>query len=203
MSYSVHALGLEIGLEDLVRRARIDVVGAGEHPALNLLLLHEVVDGRDRLLVRRGAGVEHVALALLALVLHGVEQDRVQLLEDRQHGFAGNARPAAENRRDLVLGDELAGLFREKRPVRSRIDDDRLELLAEETALLVLLVDEHQHDVLQSGLRDRHGARERVQDADLDGLLRRGGPEPPQHGGAGDDGAEHGASCEHRVEFPL
>jgi len=33
------------------------------------ILRHQVVDRRDRLLVRGGAGVEHVALALLALVL--------------------------------------------------------------------------------------------------------------------------------------
>ena len=40
--------------------------------------------------------------------------------------------------------------------------------LPEQAALLVLLLDQHQHDVLQRGLADRHGAGERVQDADLD-----------------------------------
>ena len=172
MSSGFDALRLEVGLEDLVGGARIDVVGAGQHPALHLLFLHQVVDGGDRLLVRRGAGVEHVALALLALVLHGIEQDVVQLLEHRQHGLARHRGPAAEHGGDLVLGDQLARLFGEQRPVRGGIDHDGLELLAEHAALLVLLVDQHQHDVLQRGLADRHGAGERMQNADLDGFAR-------------------------------
>ena len=174
MSSSCDALRLQIGLEDLVGGARIDVVGACQHPALHLaaVLAHQVVDGRDRLLVRRGAGVEHVALALLALVLDRIEQDRVQLLEHRQHGLARHRGPAAEHGGDLVLGDQLARLFGEQRPVRGRVDDDRLELLAEQAALLVLLVDQHQHHVLQRGLADRHGAGQRMENADLDGVLR-------------------------------
>jgi hypothetical protein len=57
-----NTLGLQVGLEDLVGGARIDVVGAGQHPALDAFLVHQVVHRRDRLLVRRGAGVEDVAL---------------------------------------------------------------------------------------------------------------------------------------------
>ena len=77
--------------------------------------------------------------------------------------------------RDLVLGDQLTRLFGKQRPVRRGIDDDRLELLAEQAALLVLLVDQHQHHVLQRGFADRHGAGERMQDADLDGVVGRFG----------------------------
>ena len=119
------ALGLEVGLEDLVRRARIDVVGAREHPALDAFLVHQVVDRRDRLLVRRGAGVEDVPLALLALVLDRVEQDRVQLLEHRQHRLAADAGPAAEDHVDLLPGDQFARLLGEERPVRRRVDHHR------------------------------------------------------------------------------
>jgi hypothetical protein len=190
-----HALGEQIGLEDLVGRARIDVVGSGQHPALNLLLLGEIVDRGDRLLVRRRAGVEDVALALLTLVLDRVEQDRVQLLEDRQHGFAGHRGPAAKYGRDLVLGDQLARLLGEERPVGGGVDHDRLELLAEHAALLVLLLDEHEHDVLQRRLGDRHRARERVEDADLDGLLRRRRQMGCKHGGARESGAQNNATC--------
>ncbi len=172
-----HALELQVGLEDLVGRARIDVVGAFEHPALHRAAVgaHEVVDGGDRLLVGRGAGVEHVALGFLALVLHGIEQDRVELLEHRQNGLARHRGPAAEHDRDLVLLDQLLGLLGEQRPVRGRIDDHRLELLAEHPALLVLLVDQHQHDVLEGRLADRHRARQRMQDADLDRVVVRPG----------------------------
>ena len=170
-----HALRFQVGLQDLVGRLRIDVVGAGEHPALHraAVLAHQVVDGRDGLLVRRGAGVEHVALAFLALILDGIEEQAVQFLEHRQHGLARHRGPAAEHRRHLVDRDQLARLFGKQRPVGSRIDDDRLELLAEQAALLVLLVDQEQHRVLQRRLRNRHRARQRMQDADLDRLFLR------------------------------
>ena len=83
-------LGLQVGFEDLVGGTRIDVVGAGEDPALHVaaVLRHQVVDGRDRLLVRRGAGIEDIALELLAFVLHRIEQDGVELLEHRQYRLA-------------------------------------------------------------------------------------------------------------------
>ncbi len=97
------------------------------------------------------------------------------LLEHRQHRLARHAGPAAEHGGDLVDGDQLAGLLGEQRPVGSGVDHDRLELLAEQAALLVLLVDEHQHDVLQRGLADRHGAGQGMQDADLDGGPGGGG----------------------------
>jgi hypothetical protein len=51
-----------------------------------------------------------------------------------------------------------------------RIDDHRLELLAQQSALLVLLVDHHQDRVLQRGFADGHGARKRMQNAHLDGV---------------------------------
>ena len=168
--FVLDALRLQIGLEDLVGGARIDVVGALEHPALHraAVLAHQVVDGGDRLLVRRGAGVEHVALGLFAFVLHRIEQDRVELLEHRQHRFARHRGPAAEHDGDLVLGDQLARLFGEQRPVRGRIDDDGFEFLAEQAAFLVLLVDQEQHRVFQRRLADGHRAGQRMQNADLD-----------------------------------
>ena len=167
------ALLLEKSFEDFVGGARIHVVGAGEHPPLHFaaVLGHQIFDSRDRLLVGSGAGVEHVALTLLAFVLHGVEQDVVELLEHRQHRLARDGGPASEYRGDLILGDELACLLREQRPIRGRVDHDRLELLAEQAALLVLLLDQHEHDVLQRRLADRHRAGERVENADLDGVL--------------------------------
>ncbi len=165
-------LRLQIGFQDLVGGARIDVVGAGQHPALHLFLLHQIVDSGDRLLVRRGTGVEHVALALLALVLNGIEQDVVQLLEHREHGLARHRGPAAEHDRDLVLGDQLTRLFGEQRPVRGRVDHDGLELLAEQAALLVLLVDQEEDGILQRGFADRHRARQRMEHTHLDGVVR-------------------------------
>ena len=161
----------------------IDVVGAFQHPALHRAAIgaHQIIDGGDRLLVRRGAGVEHVALRFLAFILHGVEQDRIELLEHRQHGFARHRSPAAEDDRDFVLGDEFARLFGEQRPVGGGIDDHRFKLLAEHAAFLVLLVDEHQHHVFQRRLADRHRARQRMENADLDRILGLGGEGPERH----------------------
>src|SRR5262249_39089245 len=72
----------------------------------------------------------------------------------------------------LVLGQELPGLLGEQRPVGGRVDDHGLDLLPQQAALAVELVDGHQRDVLQRRLADRHGSRQRVEDPDLDGLLR-------------------------------
>ena len=173
MSLSATPLDLQEGAQDLVGGARIDVVGAEQHPALGAaaFLGHQVLDRRDRLLVGRGAGVEHVLRQLLAFVLHRVEQQAVQFLEHRQHRLARHRGPAAEGHGHLVLGQQLARLLGEQRPVGGRIDHHGLELLAEHAALGVDLVDRHQGDVLQHRLADRHRAGQRVQHADLDGLL--------------------------------
>ena len=137
----------------------------------------------NRLLVGRGARVEDVVRRLLAFVLDRVEEQAVQLLEDREHGLSRHRSPAAEDDGHPVLLQELARLLGEERPVRRRVDDDRLELLAEHAALRVDLVDGHQRDVAQRRLADRHRARQRVQNADLDrvaGRRGRGGRRRPR-----------------------
>ena len=65
-------------------------------------------------------------------------------------------------------------LFAEKTkqlPVGRRVDDHGFELLAQHAALGIDLVDRHQHRILQDGFGNGHGARQAVQDADLDGVL--------------------------------
>ena len=165
-------LGVQEGAQDLVGRARIDIVGAeqGETLGAAAVLAHQVFDGRDRLLVRRRARIEDIAGGLLALILHRIEQEPVQLLEHRQHGLAADRGPAAEDDGDLLLLDQFARLLGEERPVRRRVDDHRLHLLAEQAALLVEVVYEHQHGVLQRRLADRHRARKGMQDSHLDRL---------------------------------
>ena len=175
MSSSLTPLVLEEGADDLVAGARIDVVGAFEHEALYLaaVLAHEIFDRGDRFVVGHRAAVEDVVGGFFALIFQRVEQQPVEFLEHRQHRLAGHRGPAAEHGGDLVLADQLAGLFGEQRPVRRGIDDDRLDLLAEQPALGVELGDLHQHQVFQDGLADRHRARQRVQDSDLDRVFGR------------------------------
>ena len=111
----------------------------------------------------------------LAFVLHGVEEQAVVLLEDGQHGLAADRSPAAEGHGDLVLLEELLGLFGEERPVGRAVHDDGLDLLAHHAALGVDFVEGEEQDVAQRRLADGHGAAERVEDADFDGVLRAGG----------------------------
>ncbi len=170
-------LGMKKGADDLVAGARIDIVRPFEHPALDAAAAraHQIFDRRHGFVARHRAAVEDVVRGFLAFIFEGIEQEAVQLLEDRQHRFARYRGPAAEDRGHLVLGDKLARLFREKRPVGCGIDHDRLDLLAEQSAMGVQLVDLHQHEVFEDGLADRHRARQRMQDADLDRILSPGG----------------------------
>jgi hypothetical protein len=187
--FSRDAFGFQVGLEDAVGGARVHVVGTGENPALDAEVVHQVVDSRDCLLVRGGAGVEHVLGGFFAFVLHGVEQQAVQFLDYRQDGFTRYGGPAAEDNGHAFLRDQLAGFLREQRPVGGGVDDYGFELLAEQAAFLVLLFDHHQHGVLQRGFADGHRAGQRVQHADLDGVLRmrgqgkRNGGEAERHAG--------------------
>jgi len=134
--------------------------------------------------------VEHVLAELFAFVLHRVEQQAVQLFVDRQHRLAAHAGPAAEGHDDLVLPDQLLGLLGEQGPVRGRVDNNRLELLAEQAALGVDLVDGHEHGVFEHRLGDGHRARQRMKHADLDGVGRLHEGREPERGDAEGDGGE-------------
>ena len=170
-------LRLEKRLEDLVGGAGIDVVGAFQHPALRraTFATHQIFDRWNRLLVWRRAGIEDVFRAFLALVLHRVKQQAVQLFEDREHGFPRHRGPATEHCGDLFLGQQITCLLGEQRPVRGRVDDDRFNLLAEQPTLFIDVVRHHQDGVFECGLADRHRSRQRMQHADLDRPLGLGG----------------------------
>ena len=176
-----HFLGQQHRPQNLVRGPGIHVVGPEQIELLEPapLLAHQIFHRRHGLLVRRRAGVEDIARTFFSLVLHGIEQQAVVLLEDRQHRLAADRGPAAEDDRHLILQQELLGLFGKEVPVRGRIDDDRLDHPAHHPALGVDFFDCHHHGVPQRHFADRHGAAERVQDADLDRfLVRRVGQGP-------------------------
>ena len=204
-----HALRLEEGAQDLVGGARIHVVGAQQHEALGLaaVLAHQVFHGRNRLLVGRRAGVEDVLLEFFTLVLHRVEQQAVEFLVHRQHRLAGHRSPAAEGHRHLVLGQQLAGLFGEQRPVGGRVHHHRFELLAHHATGLVDLVDGHQRGFLQRRFGNGHRAGQRMQDSDLDRVGRVGRKRGRQadgcHGRRQDGGLDEVATSAHESSLEV
>ena len=155
-----YALTLEERAQDLVGRTRVNIVRAEQEPALgrSALLAHQVLHRRDRLLVGRGAGIKHVLRELFAFVLDRIKEQVVEFFKHRQHALARDRGPATKNSRDLILGDQLAGLFSEQWPVGRRIDNDRLELATENPALRVEGLEGHDGGVLERCLRDRHRA---------------------------------------------
>ena len=173
----LHALALQEGAQDLVGGARVHVVGAQQHPALGAaaVLAHQVLDRRNGLLVGRRAGVEHVLATAL----------RLRTAPGRTAGCSSLRTPAAP-----TCGSRWSSSRRSRRPCPAPISclafsansgqfeagstTTGFELLAEQAALGVDLVDGHQHGVLQHRFRDGHRAGQRVQHADLDGALRPG-----------------------------
>ena len=149
----------EIFEEHEVGGLRINVVGA-EQVELLLALREQVIHRGSGLLVHGFGGVENVLGHFFALVLHGVEEQAVVLLEDRQHGLAAHRSPAAEGHGDLVFLEQLLGFFGEERPVRGAVDDDGLDLLAQHAALGVDFVEGEKQDVAQRGFADGHRAGE-------------------------------------------
>ena len=164
-------LGLEVGAQNLVSGARVHIVCAQQHPALGTtaFFAHQVIHGRNGLLIRRSTGIKHVFRQLFALILHRVEQQAVHFFHHGQHRLARDRCPAAEDHRHLVLTQQLLGFFSEQWPVRGRVNNHRLQLFAEHAAFGIDLVNGHQDGVFENGLRNRHGARQAVQDTDFDG----------------------------------
>ena len=200
-----HALALEVGTQDLVGGAGVHIVGAQQHPPLGTatVLAHQVVDRGNGLLVGRGAGVEHVFGQLFTFVLHGVEQQAIEFFHDRQHRLATHRSPATEDDGHLVLRQQLLGFFCKQGPVGSRVDHHRLELLAQHTALGVDFVDGHEHGVLEHRLGNRHGARQAVQHADLDGVgglrLQGNGQRACGHSSSECEGLEVATTVHHEI----
>ena len=85
-----HAFAFQVSTQDFVGGAGVHVVGAQQDPTLGAaaFFAHQVIHSRNRLLVGRSAGVEHVFGELFTFVLHGIEQQAVHFFDDRQHRFA-------------------------------------------------------------------------------------------------------------------
>jgi hypothetical protein len=178
----VETLVRPVALELLVDRARPDIVRAEHEEALRgaALFAHQVVDGGQHRGGRRRIQVDDVLRILLALEMQRVVQQMVGLLDDRQNRLAADRGPAAEQRRDLLLLDQLTAELGVERPVGAGVGDRHLDLAAEHAAGGVQLLGGHAGDVVQTALDIGHGARGREQAADLDG--------PGLRPGAADEG---------------
>ena len=173
----LHALAVQVSAQNFVGGAGVHVVGAQQHKALGAaaFFAHQVIHRWNSLLVGRSTGVEHVLGQFFTLVLHGVEQEAVELFDHGQHRLAGHGSPAAENHSHFVLGEQLFGFFSEQRPVAGGVHHHGFELLAQHTALGIDFVNRHQRSVFQHSFRNGHRAGQAVQDADLDGIGRKSG----------------------------
>ncbi len=79
-----HAFIQQIGLQDFVRGAGIDIVRSSQNPTLYAFRIGQVIHRRNGLLVRGRAGIEYIALAFFAFILNRIEQNAVQFFKDRQ-----------------------------------------------------------------------------------------------------------------------
>ena len=140
---------MQEGAQDFIGSARINIVGAEQEEALRAaaVFTHHVFHRRNRLLVWRRAGIEHVRRHLFTFVLYRVEQQAVQLFKYRQYRFTRYRRPAAEYHCGLILAYKLARLFGEQRPVRGRINHHRFQLFAQHAAFGVDFINGHQRYV--------------------------------------------------------
>ena len=130
--------------------------------------LHRVGDQLAHRLRRCHAGAEGAAVADTALVLGVVEVQRLVLVEHRPDHFARRRGDAAVHHRHLVF---QRGLLRELRihlHVRLRVVADQLELLAQQAAGSVLLLDGQRQRIEHRLAVDVEATRQVVDAADAD-----------------------------------
>ncbi len=111
--FILNAFSVQERAQDLIGGAWVDVIGAEQEEALRAaaIFAHQVFHCRDRLLVRRGTCIEDIRRHLFALILHRVEEQPVEFFKDRQYRFTRYRCPAAEDHRDFILAQQLAGFL--------------------------------------------------------------------------------------------
>ncbi len=174
---------------------------------LGALLLGDPVEAGEDLLGRFLAGVDHVLGLLEAFIEGRVVEHAVVLLEDRQHRLARGRGPAAHDRGDLVVDEQLLGLLREGRPVAGAVFLDELDLAAEHAARGVDLLDGELFGLDRAGFGDRHRAGGGMQDADRHFGVGNGETRGVDRGGraapAPKDGARQHAPCAGKAAVPI
>src|SRR5436309_2596797 len=178
LAFSTAAELLERGLELAPVRLAHRVVGV-EDVDLLAHLVDDVLGQAGGLHARVGLVREVVLVELRGAHELGardrVPVDRLVLLGDVHHRQGRAARDGADQQLHVVLQDELLGLAHRRRGLGLVVLGDDLDLVAQDAALDVELLDRHLHAprlVLAVALEDAHL---RAEVADLDDLLLRDG----------------------------
>ncbi|MPL89757.1 hypothetical protein SDC9_35799 [bioreactor metagenome] len=139
----------------------VEVHRIGDHP------LHRLRGG--------GAQRDLVAVAHAAFILRVVEVEGVVAVEDRADRLAAGRGDAAHDHVHLVLQRKLGRVLRIERHVRLRVVDHRLDLLAQEPARIVDLLDRKLEHLVHRHAGGIERPREVVQTPDLDRVGARTG----------------------------
>ena len=115
----------------------------------------------------RRASVDDIWRLFQPFVLQRIEQQMVVLLDNGFDGLAAGGCPAAEQRLDAILGDELLSLLRAIRGIRTAVRYDHFDLLTIQSARRICFLNGKPHCIYQRGLTDRHRAGKRMQHADF------------------------------------
>src|SRR5690606_4493995 len=85
----LYAFRFQKSPKDLVGCSRIYVVCSKQYKALSTstVFAHQILDGRNGLLIWRCAGIENVAFQFFAFILDRVEQQAIEFFEYRQYRF--------------------------------------------------------------------------------------------------------------------
>ena len=169
------ALGRDDLADLLVHDARPDVVGRRQGELLRARLLHQPGNQGIDLLRRHRAGAEDERVGLLSLVLLRVDVERLAL-HDRGglDGLPRRAEDATEDHVDLILLDELGGAGFRGAVGGLAVLEVQLDLLPEQAAAGVDLVDHHLGDVGVRDAHERQGTRLIGDHSHLDGSFQFG-----------------------------
>ena len=161
---------------DLVGGTWPDVVGTNQVEGFGVFLFSNPVQAGDDLLGGFLAGVDYVLGLLQPFIESRVVEHAVFFLEDRQYGFARGRGPAAEYGRYAVLHQQLAGFLGEGRPVTGAVFLNDLDLTTQHTTHRVDLLNGEHLCFYRTGLTDRHGAGNRVENTYLNCVISHGQP---------------------------
>src|SRR6185437_2333853 len=158
---------LQQDLTDVVLFFWIDVVRADQ-----IKFLAEILDQPGNkfllLLVRHSAGIDYVLRTFTPFVKRRIPIQIVILLEHRQHRLPAGRGIGPEHADALVPNDELARFLREGRRVGGRIFDDGYHFHPVDAAGSVDFFDRQYRRLVERRFDDGGGARQGIEDADLD-----------------------------------